>query len=64
MPKDNQGKRSFAKGFRPLNEGYTPKEQRSFSANSLGNGLPKAPKGGTGASAKTIATASSTKPRQ
>lgn len=37
-------------GYRPLNEGYTPKEQRGYVPTSQGGGLPTPPIGGTGES--------------
>jgi hypothetical protein len=35
-------------GYRPLNEGYSPKDERGYAGSSLTGKLPKAPKGGTG----------------
>lgn len=52
MPKDERNNEKFQKGYRPLNEGYTPKEQRGYTSNTLVGGLPRAPKGGTGESSK------------
>lgn len=37
-------------GYRPLNEGYSPKEQRGVVPTGTGGNLPKAPTGGTGQS--------------
>jgi hypothetical protein len=42
-------------GYRPLNEGYSPKEQRGYIPSQSGR-LPKAPSGGTGQSPKPSAT--------
>lgn len=64
MPKDDQSNGKIQKGYRPLNEGYTPKEQRGYVPNALGGGLPKAPKGGTGQSANPASAASTSKPKQ
>jgi hypothetical protein len=49
----NDGSSKFEKGgYRPLNEGYSPKEQTRGYAPTQGNHLPKPPKGGTGESPK------------
>jgi|GEM_PF-5262759 len=64
MPNDDRNNGKVEKGYRPLNEGYTPKEQRGYTPNAQGSGLPKAPKGGTGESAKPASTAGSAKPKQ
>ena len=37
-------------GYRPLQEGYTPDGQRGYVPIGSGDGLPKAPPGGTGES--------------
>lgn len=44
------------KGYRPLNEGYSPKEQRGYTPKTQNGHLPKAPQGGTGESSKPTAT--------
>jgi hypothetical protein len=43
-------------GFQPMNEGYTPKGERGYSADKTvaGSKLPAIPKGGSGSS-KTVA---------
>jgi hypothetical protein len=64
MPKNDPDKGKIEKGYQPLNEGYTPKEQRGYAPNSLGGGLPKAPKGGTGESSKPASPTGSAKPKQ
>ena len=64
MPRDDRRNGKFEKGYQPLNEGYTPKEQRGYAPNTLGGSLPKAPKGGTGESSKPASTAGSAKPKQ
>ena len=64
MPKDDRNNGKFEKGYRPLNEGYTPKEQRGYAPNALGGVLPKAPKGGTGATTKPASTTGSAKIKQ
>lgn len=48
---DSGGEKFEKNGYRPFNEGYSPKE-RSYTLNTHAAGLPKAPKGGTGESAK------------
>jgi hypothetical protein len=52
MSKDNgTGNGKFEKsGYRPLNEGYTPNEQRGYVPTAQGGNLPKAPEGSTGES--------------
>ena len=50
MPKDDRKNGRFEKGYRPLNEGYSPKQERGYSPNATAGELPKAPKGGTGES--------------
>lgn len=53
MSKNRNGDGKFEKaGYRPLNEGYSPKEERGYSPKSQAAGLPKAPTGGTGESVK------------
>jgi hypothetical protein len=37
-------------GYRPLNEGYSPTEQRGYVPSPQAGRLPKAPLGGTGQS--------------
>ncbi len=37
-------------GYRPLNEGYSPMEQRGYTPATQSGKLPKAPAGGTGES--------------
>ena len=44
------------KGYRPLNEGYSPKVQLGNSPKSQNGSLPKAPQGGTGENSKPIAS--------
>ncbi len=52
MSKDNSGSNGkFEKsGYRPLNEGYTPNEQRGYVPKAQSGNLPKPPEGGTGES--------------
>jgi hypothetical protein len=52
MSKDkNSSNGKFEKsGYRPLNEGYTPNEQRGYVPTAQAASLPKAPEGGTGES--------------
>lgn len=52
MPdKPSPGSDKFEKGgYRPLNEGYSPSEQRGYVPVGSNAGLPKAPPGGTGES--------------
>ena len=54
MPKNNQNSNGNfdKKGYRPLNEGYSPTEQRGYSPKVQSSNLPKAPQGGTGESPK------------
>lgn len=61
MPRNDQNNGKVEKGYRPLNEGYTPKEQRGYVTTASGGGLPKAPAGGTGESAKPASTTDSAK---
>lgn len=49
-------------GYRPLNDGYSPAEQRGYVPNGSGGGLPKAPTGGTGQT--TISTNQTHSPSQ
>lgn len=60
MPRKDQSHEKIERGYRPLNEGYTAKEQRGYIPIASGARLPKAPTGGTGESAKP---ASTTRPR-
>lgn len=53
IPRYGDGK-SDKNGYRPLNEGYSPKEQRGYSPTTAKGSLPKAPRGGTGENAKSI----------
>lgn len=49
MSKNQNGDGKFEKsGYRPLNEGYSPKEPRGYSPKTSTGNLPKAPQGGTG----------------
>jgi hypothetical protein len=43
-----QSAKSTNRGFRPLQEGYSPLEKRGHTANTDSGRLPKAPRGGTG----------------
>lgn len=54
MAKNNQSNDDkFEKGgYRPLNEGYSPKEHRGYTPRDQGGNLPKAPQGGTGESSR------------
>jgi hypothetical protein len=52
MPKDDRKNGKSEKGYRPLNEGYTPRDDRGYAPSAKEGGLPKAPKGGTGESTK------------
>ncbi len=53
MAKNQNGSDKFDKrGYQPLNEGYSPKEQRGHSPKPHTTQLPKAPQGGTGESSK------------
>ena len=54
MAKENPKDRRYEKaGYRPLNEGYTPKEQKGYSPKGGQTSLPKAPVGGTGQTSGT-----------
>jgi hypothetical protein len=54
---DRSGGGKFEKsGYRPLNEGYSPKDQRGYSPLAQTGKLPKAPPGGTGESSKPSRT--------
>ena len=50
------------KGYQPLNEGYTPNEQRGYVPTAQTGHLPKAPVGGTGESPPPTADTGSVKP--
>lgn len=58
MPKnDGSGNGKVEKGgYRPLNVGYSPEEQRGYSPKPQGTGLPKPPLGGTGERSKPAAS--------
>ena len=60
MTTDNNGDSSKAEkgGYRSLNVGYSPKEQRGYIPSDQGKSLPKAPASGSGA--KSPASGSST----
>lgn len=44
-------------GYRPLNKGYSPNEQRGYSPKAPCSNLPKPPQGGTGESSKPTSSA-------
>jgi hypothetical protein len=52
------------KGYRPLNEGYSPKEERGYSPKVQSGSLPKAPLGGTGESPKPKGPVSDITPKK
>ena len=53
--------RSGKSGYRPLNEGYSPKEQKGYSPKSSSTTLPKAPRGGSGESSRPASSSTSGK---
>jgi hypothetical protein len=61
MPKDERNNGKFERGYRPLNVGYTPVDQRGYAPNAKDGGLPKAPRRGTGESTKPASPAGSGK---
>jgi hypothetical protein len=53
MSKNRNDNGKFEKsGYRPLNEGYSPQDQRGYFPKVTTGQLPKAPKGGTGQNTK------------
>ena len=63
MAKNNQNNSGQVEtgGYRPLNEGYTPIEQRGYVPTAQGGKLPCPPPGGTGESSTPPAQATSDK---
>lgn len=48
----NHNRKVEAAGYRPLNVGYSPEEQRGYPPKSQGTSLPNPPRGGTGENSK------------
>ncbi len=48
-------------GYRPLNEGYSAKEERGYTPKAPSGNLPRPPQGGTGESSRPGSPATSQK---